>query len=330
MRSPSPAEAESAHLVKVLGVRDLTPVSGPRDRRIAAIAEAQRGRVSRRQLLAAGIGESTIDRLLVKGQLQRLHGGVYAVGHLAPISLGAETAALLACGEGTVLSHHTAATLWKLARAGDDGIVDVVVPEGQATRRYGVRVHRSRLLLPREICVRHGLPVTSPARTLLDIAEVVSQRELERALDQGLVNRIVRIPEVTDVLSRAIGRRGAPRLASMLERRSGPTITRSEAEERMLGLIRAAQLPPPEVNVRIHGYEVDFLWREQRVVVEVDGYRYHAGRSAFERDRAKAASLTAAGLQVMRITWLQMDEESHAVIARLAQSLVWGDVRRAA
>lgn len=193
----------------------------------------------------------------------------------------------------------------------------------------GVRVHRTRLLTAREVRLSQGLPVTSPARTLLDIAELVSERELERALDEGLVSRVVRVGEVTDVLSRAVGRRGAPLLAAVLDRRSGPTVTRSEAEERMLGLIRAAQLPPPEVNVRVHGFEIDFLWREQEVVVEVDGYRYHGGRSAFERDRAKAATLTAAGLQVMRVTWLQREEESHAVIARLAQALLRADVRGA-
>lgn len=279
---PPPGGAESTHLVKLPGGRTVTPVSGPRDQRIATIAQAQRGRVSRRQLLAAGIGTNTIDRLLSRGQLQRVHTGVYAVGHLAPIPLGAETAALLACREGTVLSHRTAAGLWKLRPAGyGDGTVEVTIRGRQTARPPGVRVHRTRLLTAREVRLSQGLPVTSPARTLLDIAELVSERELERALDEGLVSRVVRVGEVTDVLSRAVGRRGAPLLAAVLDRRSGPTVTRSEAEERMLGLIRAAQLPPPEVNVRVHGFEVDFLWREQEVVVEVDGYRYHGGRSAF-------------------------------------------------
>lgn len=328
--SPSPGGAESTHLVKALGVCALIPVSGPRDRRIAMIAEAQQGRVSRRQLRAAGIGENAIDRLVAKRRLHRLHTGVYAVGHLAPTALGAETAALLACREGAVLSHRTAARLWKLRPAHDDnGAVDVMILGRQTARPVGVCVHRTRLLTPGEVRVRCRLPVTSPARALLDIAELVSERELERALDEGLVSRVVRVAEVTDVLSRATGRHGAPLLAGVLDRRSGPTITRSEAEEKLLALIGAAQLPHPEVNVRVHGFEVDFLWREQRVVVEVDGYRYHASRSAFERDRAKGAKLTAAGLNVMRVTWLQMDEESHAVIARLAQALVRAELRLA-
>ena len=138
---------------------------------------------------------------------------------------------------------------------------------------------------------------------------------------------ILRIADVEDVLRRASSLRGAPLLAGILERRRGPTVTRSEAEERFLSLIREALLPPPEVNVSIHGYEVDFLWRTQRLVVEVDGYAYHGNRGAFERDRRKDAKLRAAGLSSMRVTWLQMQDESYALIAHVAQALVWAEAR---
>lgn len=144
------------------------------------------------------------------------------------------------------------------------------------------------------------------------------------------MRRILRISDVEDVLSRASGLRGAPLLAGILERRRGPTVTRSEAEERFLSLIREAPLPPPEVNVTIRGYEVDFLWRKQRLVVEVDGYAYHGHRGAFERDRRKDAQLRAAGLSSMRVTWLQMKDEPYALIAHVAQALVWAEAHAAA
>jgi very-short-patch-repair endonuclease len=287
------------------------------------IAQRQRGRVNRTQLLTAGITSGMIGRMVRNGWLYQEHNGVYAVGHPAPIELGRETAALLACCEAAVLSHLTAAALWKLRPPRrDDDPVDVLVPPGQHGSRNGIRFHRTRGLRRQDIRFFKGLPITSPARTLLDITGLVSERELERALDEGLVNRIVRAKEVRDVLARTRGRHGASLLANLLDGRAGSTVTRSQAEERFLALVRDAELPMPEVNARVHGYEVDFLWREQGVAVEVDGYRYHSTRSAFERDSAKGAKLTAAGLHVMRVTWLQMDHEPLAVVARLSQALV--------
>lgn len=319
---------DHAHLIKVLGLSELLPVRGERDRRIAAIAAAQRGRVSRRQLLSAGVSASTIHRMVVRAMLHPLHGGVYAVGHLTPVELGAETAALLACADGAVLSHRTAAGLWKL-RPPIEGDVHVTTGERQG-RRDGIRTHRTRRLDPRDIRTYELLPVTSPARTVLDLASIERAREVERALDEGIVRKILRVSEVEDVLGRASGLRGAALLARILERRRGPTVTRSAAEERFLSLIRDALLPPPEINVSIHGYEVDFLWRTQRLVVEVDGYAYHGHRGAFERDRRKDAQLRAAGLSSMRVTWLQMKDEPYALIAHVAQALVWAEAHAAA
>ncbi len=326
---PGPlGDTNRAHLVQVLGSRELLPVRGGRDRRIAAIAAAQRGRVSRRQLLSAGVSASTIHRMVARAMLHPLHGGVYAVGHLAPVELGAETAALLACADGAVLSHQTAAALWKLRPpCGEE--VHVTMGDNRR-RRAGIRTHRTRRLEARDVRTYELLPVTSPARTLLDLATSVRPRDVERALEEGIVRQILRISDVEDVLRRASSLRGAPLLAGILERRRGPTVTRSEAEERFLSLIREALLPPPEVNVSIHGYEVDFLWRTQRLVVEVDGYAYHGNRGAFERDRRKDAKLRAAGLSSMRVTWLQMQDESYALIAHVAQALVWAEARSAA
>ncbi len=319
--SRSHSDHQIPNLVKVLGVRDPVVVSGTRDERIAAIATRQQGRVSRRQLRAAGIGDGVIQRLIARGTLHREHPSVFAVGHHAPMPLGAEAAALLACADGTVLSHLTAAMLWGLETPRPRR-VDVLIEGRETARPRGVRVHRTVQLPARDIRVKHQLPLTSPPRALLDIADGLPMRQLERGLDQALVSRVVRVGQIAEVLARAGGRRGASRLQKLIENATGTTtVTRSQAEERMLALIRAADLPHPEVNCRTRGYEVDFLWREHGVVVEVDGYRYHSSRSAFERDSAKGAKLTAAGLHVMRVTWLQMEADSYAVVARLAQAL---------
>jgi hypothetical protein len=213
----------------VLGARRPVPVSGPRDERIGLVASLQRGRINRAQLRMAGISDSSTDRLKAFGQLHLLHRGVFAVGHDAPIELGDETAALLAVCDGAALSHGTAAAIWGMARPGsDDGWIHVVVPIHSASPS-GVRVHRTRILEPPDVRLRHGLPVTSPARTLLDRAETLAPRQLELEFDQTLISRIMRPAEVRELLGRAQGRPGAARLDDLLKRQTGPKLTRSEA-----------------------------------------------------------------------------------------------------
>jgi very-short-patch-repair endonuclease len=313
---------EATYLVKVLGAGAELRVHGTRDQKISMIAKAQRGRVSRRQLRAAGISDGVSSRLVARSMIFPLHAGVFAVGHLAPIELGAETAALLAVREGAALSHRSAALLWGMVRqAPEDGLIHVLVTGGSARSPAGVLVHRTRALTPRDVRIRAGLPVTAPAWTLLDLAGIENDRRLELAFDQALVSGIVRRPEIREVLARAGGRPGRGRLRELVADDGATAITRSEAEERFLELIRKAGLPQPEVNARICGYEVDFLWREQGLVVEIDGYRYHSTRRAFEHDRRKDAILQAAGLITTRITWRQLVREPLAVVARLARRL---------
>lgn len=309
-------------LVPVLGLRHVFPVNGSRDQRIAAIAGLQRGFVARWQLLAAGIQSGAVDRMLANGRLLQAHRGVYSVGHSTTQPLGRETAALLAVGPQAVLSHRSAAVAWGLAPTRPDSIpVEVLVPRRHVRRRHGIIAHRTTRLDANEVRIHQGLPVTSPARTCLDIAADVTLRELERAVDEALVRRIVRLQQLRDAVDRDSGRRGGPILTALIDHRKTSTISRSQAEERMLGLIRAANFPQAEMNVRVNGYEVDFLWRPQRLIVEIDGYAYHSSRSAFERDRAKDAALAAAGFLVIRITWLQMEHEPYVVVAHLAQAL---------
>lgn len=257
VRDRSPGEHDGTHPVKVLGVRSLLTVSGTREQRIGAIARLQRGRVARRQLLAAGITPASIGRMLRRGSLVREHAGVYAVAHTAPTPLARETATLLACGERAFLSHRSAAALWGLLD-GDKGPVDVTVV-GARTGRHptGIAIHRTGRLVARDVRIHQGLPVTSPARTLLDIAAQTPGADYERALDEALVVlKIVRLDELQDAAKRAAGRREGPILATLLNRRGPATITESMAERRFLKLMRDAGLPQPKTRVRMAGFKV--------------------------------------------------------------------------
>ena len=260
--------------------------------------------------------------MLAAGSLWPRHQGVYSVGCSIELPFARETAALLAVGPNAMLSHQSAALVWGIGHERpDDAPVDVLIGPRRRTRRDGIAAHRTNRLERAEIRVHERLPVTSPARTLRDIAGTVTMRELERAVDEALTRRIVRLAQLRAAVAGDKGRRGGPILAALLEHRGNSTVTRSQAEERMLEIVRAANFPSPETNVHVSGYEVDFLWRPQRLIVEIDGYTYHASRCAFERDRAKDAVLAAAGYLVIRITWLQMEREPYVVVARLAQAL---------
>jgi very-short-patch-repair endonuclease len=300
------------------------PAGATHWQRIAAIAGAQRGRTSRRQLLAAGLSGSAIDRLLANGCLSREHPGVYVVGHCAVIPGAHETSALLAVRRGAALSHGSALIWWEmLAATGPDfdRTVHVTVPGVAGGAPDGVIVHRSTILTGRDLRIRDGLPVTSPARTLLDVAATLAPRELERALDSGLVGRLLRLRDVTEILGRAGRHGGRATLESLVDEHTHTTFTRSEAEERFLALVREAGLADPMVNVRRHGYEIDFLGPDAHVAVEIDGYAFHASRAAFERDRGRDAALRAAGLTVVRITWRRLTGSPLAIVAELAAML---------
>jgi very-short-patch-repair endonuclease len=306
--------------VKLLSGADVV-MSGPRDRKIATIAAQQRGRVARRQLIAVGISDHVVSGLIRRDVIFRLHRSVYAVGHLAPYPLGDETAALLAMPDVAALGYYSAGSLWgMLAPGSGDGLIHIVIRGQHSGGIGGVKIHRSRMVTPADIRIHDGGPVTSPARTLLDLGELLTERELELAYDRALVARILSTHEFAQVLLRAAGRRRRRALQRLLDRQRGPTVTRSEAEERFLALIRSANLPEPMINAWIHGYEVDFLW-PGRLIVEIDGFRFHSTRRAFEHDHRKDAVLRAAGLPVLRFTWEQITGEQAAVVALVAQSL---------
>jgi very-short-patch-repair endonuclease len=228
-------------------------------------------------------------------------------------------AAVLACGDGAALSHRNAAQFWTmLPHPARTGPVDVTVRSGDPRGKPGIRLHRNSGLSRAEIRIRHGIPVTSPPRTLLDLA-ATSPNDLEQAFAEDRAKRLVSDNDLTALVANHRRHRGIKLLRAILE--DGPRLTRSEAERRFLALVRRARLPPPEVNVRIGPYEVDFLWRRHRLLVEVDGYAFHSSRAAFERDRRRDAELMADGFKVLRITWRRIVDEPEALVACLAQAL---------
>jgi very-short-patch-repair endonuclease len=288
---------------------------------VKALAAQQHGVVSRRQMLRAGISRHWIDLHLKKGWLEPLHRGVYQVGPVeAPHRR--EMAALLTCGAGAVLSHQSAAALWELLPSPEPRMpVAVSTTRNLRGRESGIRVFRVTSLGADEVSSLNSLLLTSASRTLLDLAGSLSARELERAMSRADRQRLLDRKELELLLSRYPRRPGRTGLQTLLASPDGPALTRSEAEERFIALIRKGGLRLPEMNVMMRGFEVDAFWRAERLVVEIDGFAFHSARAAFEWDRQRDGVLTAAGLRVLRITWRQLTREPEALLVRLAQAL---------
>lgn len=301
-------------------------MTGPRDpdRTIQRLAASQDGVVSRNQMLRAGLTPATLDYRVGAGRLEPLYRGVYRVGPVVGPRVR-EFGALLACGEGAVLSHRTAAALWELLPPSPPGApIHVTAPRNRRGPGRDVRVHRTIRLDPEERARRDGLVVTSPTRTLLDLALCAGTRELRRAVDRVRSRGLVGVDELDEALARHSRRNGTGVLRRVIQSLEDPRTTRSEAEERFLELVRRGGLPRPLSNVTVEGLEVDFLWRRARLVVEIDGYAHHGGRAAFERDRRRDQVLAAAGYRVVRISWRQLTAASAPVLVRVAQALVIG------
>lgn len=280
---------------------------------IARIAGRQRGVVSRAQLIAAGVSRHAIDRRLRSGSLHLLHRGVYAVGHTALHPHAPLVAALLAVGAGAAFSHLTAAVLWELLRP-ERGPVHLIRAGSRPTARPGIALHRADLPAT-DRRRRDGLPVTSPQRTLLDLAATEPEL-LPRALNEALALRLLR----PGALSIPRGHRGAEALRHALAPDEG--FTRSKAERALLALVLKAQLPRPQTNVWIGGHEVDAFWPAPHLlIVEVDGFATHGRRRTFEADRARDGAHLIAGYRTLRITWRQLTDRPEAVAALLGAAL---------
>lgn len=270
------------------------------------------------QLIALGVSESGIRRRVARGWLHRIHLGVYAVGHTALSGEARWLAAVLACGDCAVLSHRSAGALWGL-RPVPGGRIEVTVPGGGRPGPRSVQVHRTRCLTDEDVTERDDIPVTSAARTLIDLAEVLGPRQLKYAVNEAEVRELLDVEAVWRAAARVSGRRRIKRLIRLLGISAPPT--RSVLERRFFELCEVAGLPRPQVNAPLHGFMVDFLWPDARLVVETDGSKVHNTRAKFEDDRARDAELTAAGYRVVRFTWRQVTEDPAAVIAVLRRLL---------
>lgn len=291
------------------------------DERIEAVVQAQHARASWHQLRAAGIEPSAIKRRARNGRLIRVHPRVYGLPGTEELPLAPETAALLAAGPDANLSHHTVMTMLGL-RPGTARPVHVTVP----IRRHGpvlegVVVHRSGLLLPADLDRHEGLPITSPARTLLDVAATLPDRDMERLLDEAVFAlRLVTIAQIDELLRRAGRHRGRARLARVAGRYSEHSQTESPPEDELRALIAQAGLPEAKTRVWILDYRLDFFWPELCLAVEVDTYGTHGSASRFEADRRRDARLlTEKGIIVVRFTRTAIRERPYEVIAQLAR-----------
>jgi Protein of unknown function (DUF559)/Transcriptional regulator, AbiEi antitoxin len=274
---------------------------------IAALAEAQHGVVARAQLLECGLTDSGIARWVRARRLHRLHRGVYALGHRMLTIEGRWMAAVLAAGPGAALSHASAAAAWDLRPSA--GVIDVSMPtRAGRDRRRGLRIHRRAALRPADVTVRRGIPVTTPARTIVDLARSLRGRQLEQLVDLADQRGLIDFQHLRAANSAS--------LQAVLQRDSSAP-TRSELEERFLGLCDAHGIPRPQTNTLVEGIEVDFVWRDRRVIVEVDGYAHHRSPSAFERDRERDVTLTTKGWRVLRFTWTQVSRRAAWVAAAI-------------
>lgn len=295
------------------------------DALIARLAERQHGVVSLAQLRGAGLSIGAINSRVRAGRLHRLHRGVFAVGHRRLTRAGHWMAAVLALGDGAVLSHVSAAALWEL-RPSSATAIHVTVPTAAGHRhRDGIVVHRSCTLGPADADQHDAIAVTSPARTLLDLAGMVSAGPLERAVERSLALRLFDLHAVDAVIAANRRRRGAAALSRIItEIHHEPTLTRSDLEGMMRDLCDAHGIARPAVNALVAGVEVDFHWPAQRLIVETDGHEDHGTRTAFERDRAKDAYLMLHGYRVVRFTYRQVVHGAAAVGETLRALLAAG------
>jgi very-short-patch-repair endonuclease len=284
------------------------------------MAARQHGVVTHRQLVAIGITDSALKRRVQAGRLQRLYRGVFAVGHLPRTREAKWIAAVMACGQGAVLSHLDAAALWQIYESRGSSIH--VTSMSRAGRKLpGIWAHRTRNLDPADVTVKDGIPVTTVARTIIDLTDVLNSDRVLRAIREAEYLRLLDLDTLIAAVQRAHGRHNLVVLNAALARYRPGQIVREELEHRFLELVHAAGLPEPQTNVRVQTkrrkYRVDCLWAKEGVAVELDGRDAHARETAFEEDRARDAALSAIGLLPLRFTWHRVTRDGAEVIAEL-------------
>lgn len=290
---------------------------------ILGVTEGQHGVASRGQLLAAGLSRHAIDSRVRTGRLVAVYPGVYSTLRTTD-RCAAWMAAVLSGGPGSLVCRRSAACLWgfgppdhrpsvlrRFNRKSDS-------PGSARSFASGdISVHRTRALPARDIASKEGIPVTSVARTLLDLAGTSGNR-LDEFFDSAARSGLLEREELLPVLDRGPGWKGIGRLRHLIEEWD-PLLTtsRSDLEMKFLRICRQSQLPEPHMNSRMAGYEVDFLWPLEKLVVEVDGFEFHSGQAAFEADHVRDADLAMAGYRVVRFTYRKVMFEPAFVTSRL-------------
>jgi hypothetical protein len=265
-----------------------------------------------------GFTREEISWRVKTGRLHRLHEGLYAVGRRDVRLDGALMAAALACGRDALVSHRSAAVALELFDF-PLHVIEVTVPGLGSRRRPGIRIHRTRRLEPSECSEVRGISVTSVPRTLLDLAGTIARRHLRRCYEQAARNGILDRAAVVACIESHPGRRGVGLLRGLAAYDPEPAArTRSELERLFLDFCRVEGVPTPLVNTHVAGYEVDMLWEDAKLVVELDSWEFHGDREAFERDRAKGSDLKLAGYDVVRVTCRQLTRERSRLGATLA------------
>ena len=280
----------------------------------------RRGVVTAADLVAAKVSPQEIKLRVRNQRLIPVFRGIYFVGHPDPAELALEYAALKVGGDTAAISQRPAAVLWGSLPPQVDATIHITL-DAKRKDREGLTFHTAKLH-PDEVHTIHGdIRVTSPARTILDIAPTLDDDQLERVVGDAIRRKLVKPGEFERLLARHPRQRGTRRLKAVLALEGGPLWDASKAEREIIKLIRAAELPLPESNHRTGSSSPDLVWREQRLMVEIDGFAFHGDRLAFERDRALDAERTADGWRTLRFTWRRLRDRPLYVVARLAATL---------
>jgi hypothetical protein len=278
----------------------------------------QHGVISRDQLRRLGFTDDAIKHRIAIGRLRRVRQGVFSVGRPGLTEHGRWMAAVLACGEGAVLSHSSAAALWRIGYE-SRSVIEISSPSPSHRRRPGLRIHRRPSLQQRDTTTRLGIPVTTPTQTLIDLTTRLDRRGVERAVNEADKYDLVHPPELRGALDKRTGEPGVAKLRQILDRRTF-RLTKEELERRFLPLASKAGLPVPLTGQFVNEFEVDFYWPDLGLVVETDGLRYHRTPAEQARDRLRDQAHTAAGLAQLRFTHEQVRYEPDYVVRILAQT----------